>query len=41
MPISVECPACGSTFRVRDDHAGKRGRCSKCKATLLIPDAPA
>ncbi|SIO36226.1 MJ0042 family finger-like domain-containing protein [Singulisphaera sp. GP187] len=36
MPISVECPSCQSTFRVRDELAGKRGRCPSCKAVITV-----
>jgi predicted Zn finger-like uncharacterized protein len=39
MPISVECPSCRSTFRVKDEFAGKRGRCPSCKAMLTVPAA--
>ncbi|AGA24550.1 M48 family metalloprotease [Singulisphaera acidiphila] len=37
MSISVECPSCQSTFRVREELAGKRGRCPSCKAVLTVP----
>jgi predicted Zn finger-like uncharacterized protein len=39
MPISVECPSCGSTFRVEEESAGKRGRCPSCKAMVTLPAA--
>lgn len=39
MPIDVEC-GCGKTFRVKDEHAGKRGKCPACGEMLTIP-APA
>ena len=37
MPIPVECPSCASKFRVDDQHAGKRGKCPKCKVVIPIP----
>jgi hypothetical protein len=27
MSIKVYCPECNKTYRVRDEHAGKRGKC--------------
>jgi predicted Zn finger-like uncharacterized protein len=39
MPISVECPSCRSTFRVKEESAGKRGRCPSCKAMVTVPVA--
>lgn len=38
MAIEFDCPACEATIRVKDEAAGKKGRCPKCKALLLIPD---
>ena len=41
MPISVECPSCQTSFRVKEEHAGKRGKCPSCKAVLTVPaDSP-
>ena len=37
MPIATECPSCRATFRVKDEHAGKRGRCPKCKHVFVVP----
>ncbi len=39
MPISVECPSCQTSFRVKEEHAGKRGKCPSCKAALTVPAA--
>jgi hypothetical protein len=36
MPITVACN-CGKRFRVRDEHAGKRGKCPSCGAAVTIP----
>ncbi len=40
MPITVTCK-CGKRFRVRDEHAGKRGKCPSCGAAVTIPAAGA
>jgi hypothetical protein len=37
MPIPVTCPSCKVSFAVRDEHAGKRGRCRQCKSSVVIP----
>ena len=37
MPISVTCPQCSTTLKVKDELAGKRGKCPKCQGPLLIP----
>jgi predicted Zn finger-like uncharacterized protein len=39
MPIQVECPSCHATIRVPDEHAGRRGRCPRCKA-VFVATAP-
>ena len=39
MGIRVACPECGSSLRVRDEYAGKRGACPKCGAIVRIPPA--
>ena len=36
MAISVTC-ACGKQFKVKDELAGKRGKCSSCGQVLSIP----
>ncbi|WP_165068668.1 M48 family metalloprotease [Paludisphaera rhizosphaerae] len=41
MPIEVHCDECGSSFRVADEVAGRRGRCPRCKATILVPGSAA
>jgi predicted Zn finger-like uncharacterized protein len=45
MAIRVECPSCHASFGVRDDFAGRQGRCPKCQAAIQVPgsrvkDAP-
>lgn len=37
MPISVTCSGCSASFNVKDEYAGKRGKCPKCKEPLTIP----
>ena len=37
MPIRVECHACHATFQAGDASAGKRGRCPKCQAVIVVP----
>lgn len=40
--ISVECPECFATYRVKASLAGKRVRCKTCEAAIVIStDAPA
>ena len=38
MPISIQCPQCGKTYKLRDDLAGKRAKC-KFGQTLVVPEA--
>ncbi len=37
MSITVTCDACSHTLKVKDELAGKRGKCPKCQATIVIP----
>jgi hypothetical protein len=37
MPITFTCPDCQCKMSVPDALAGKRGKCSKCKATVTVP----
>ena len=39
-PINVECPQCGKKLRVRDEQAGKKGKCPGCGNVLVVPSAP-
>lgn len=41
MPIQVECPSCLATIRVQEQHAGRRGRCPRCKTAFIAPAATA
>ncbi len=37
MAIGFDCAACGKHFQVKEELAGRRAKCSRCKAVLLIP----
>jgi Zn-dependent protease with chaperone function len=37
MTISVTCGSCKTAFRVKDEHAGKRGKCPRCQAAVEVP----
>ncbi len=37
MPISVRCPGCGKALTVKDEFAGKKGKCPSCGQIVLIP----
>jgi Zn-dependent protease with chaperone function len=35
--ISVTCVSCHNTFVAKDDFGGKRGKCPKCRAVVVVP----
>lgn len=37
MSIVTTCGACGAEFKVRDEFAGKRGKCPKCGRPVQVP----
>ena len=39
--IDVNCNACGKHIAVNEALAGKKGRCPKCAATVIVPGAVA
>ena len=39
MPISLACPECDKSLRLRDELAGKRIRCPACQGILTVPSA--
>jgi predicted Zn finger-like uncharacterized protein len=41
MPVRVTCPECDAVMSVEDDKRGKRVRCRKCEAPILVPAAKA
>ena len=39
MAIEFVCPSCGRVLRLRDEAAGKRGRCPHCKSVITVPES--
>ena len=39
--IRFSCPGCAATFSVAEEKGGKAGKCPKCGAQFLIPEAGA
>jgi len=39
--ITTQCPSCGMALRVKDEAAGKRGKCPKCGHVFQVQAAPA
>jgi hypothetical protein len=37
MAIPVTCEGCGARFKAPDAAAGKKGKCKKCGASILVP----
>ena len=37
MPITVTCEGCGKKLRVKDELAGRKGKCPACGTVLVIP----
>lgn len=37
MPIKVQCSGCGGKFHAPNEAAGKRAKCPKCTAAILVP----
>ena len=37
MAISVTCPQCNAALRVKNEMAGKRGKCPHCQGLLVVP----
>ena len=40
MAIRATCGSCNSSFNARDELAGKRVKCPKCKSSMTIGEAP-
>jgi hypothetical protein len=38
MSIAFSCPDCGKSFKVPDDMAGRKAKCSGCAAMMEIPN---
>lgn len=39
MPIEIQCQQCNARFRVGEQYVGKRVKCAKCRATILVEEA--
>jgi ribosomal protein S27E len=39
MSIAVTCPGCRQELTVKDEMAGKRGRCPRCRDVVVIPSS--
>jgi len=37
MAIPFTCPACNASFRVKEEMAGRKGKCPKCGAGVVVP----
>src|SRR5713226_7302801 len=37
MPIAFACPGCGKQFRVSDNMAGRKAKCSACATIMQVP----
>jgi len=37
--ITFDCPKCGRSYKVPDEHAGKEMLCRQCKVLLNVPHA--
>jgi hypothetical protein len=37
MTIAFSCPGCGKQFRVSDNMAGRKAKCSACATVMLVP----
>jgi Zn-dependent protease with chaperone function len=37
MAIRVDCPHCGETLHVKDEFAGRKGKCPKCQQPFQVP----
>ncbi|MBN2024673.1 MAG: M48 family metalloprotease [Pirellulales bacterium] len=40
MAIAVACKHCRAAFQVKDEWAGRRGKCPRCGQTIDVPPAP-
>ena len=37
MAIRIDCPHCGGTLQVKDEYAGRKGKCPKCQKPIEVP----
>ncbi len=40
MAITVICPACGKALNLKDEFAGKKGKCPACGHVVVVPPKP-
>lgn len=38
MSIRVSCHSCSASFKVKDEYAGKRGKCPQCGNPVVVPE---
>ncbi|MHC4873576.1 MAG: zinc ribbon domain-containing protein, partial [Planctomycetota bacterium] len=38
MPTNLTCPKCGKDYTLKTLAPGSKGRCSKCKAVIEVPE---
>src|SRR3954467_2334178 len=39
MPIRFKCAECGASMKIKDELAGTKGHCPKCKTEFVVPAA--
>lgn len=39
MAISIDCQECGEQYKLKDEFAGKKVKCTKCSAVIAVPGA--
>ena len=37
MTIRYKCEECGVAMKIKDDLAGKKGKCPQCKSSFIVP----
>ena len=35
--ISFQCPSCAKKLSVKEELAGKKGKCPQCRSTIVVP----
>jgi predicted Zn finger-like uncharacterized protein len=38
MPVEAVCPACGASFRLKDEYVGKKVRCKECGQVFVVAE---
>ena len=39
--LRFKCPQCGKSFKVKKEHAGRKGKCLGCGKIIRVPQAAA